>query len=154
MWQTNPTFADDAILSASDLNKLSDNGDFLYARIQGINVTFSSVRTQNISLSASNNAWTMRHQHRYLHYSLTLNSGDIDGGDDLAIYIAGNGVVIESSPTELGTAQTWSGYIDLNAAPHSSIAVGDWYTIYVKTDNNGTSVFTVDYIVESDETSI
>ena len=150
-WVTNPTFANGAVLSASDLNKLSSNSAFLYGRIQGVNVPFSSLRSENISLTASNNGWAIRHEHRYLHYRLTLVSGDIDGGDDLTVRYDGNSTVVESSPTELGTPQTWTGYIDTDSY---GLTVGDWYTIYVTTDNNGTSVFSVDYLLESDATSI
>lgn len=150
MWVTNPTFADGAVLSASDLNKLSSNGAFLYGRIQGVNVPFSSLRSENISLTAANNGWAIRHQHQYLHYRLTLVSGDIDGGGDLSIYYnSGTKLVdVETSPTELGTPQTWTGYVDV-----SSWTIGEWYTIYVTTSDDG-GVFSVDYLLESDATSI
>ena len=150
-WTANPTFTDGNVLSASDLNTLSDNLAFLYGRLQGVNMPFNSLWAVNTSLSSGNNGWTIRHMHRYLHYSLTLHSGDIDGVDDLSIYYDGNETVVESSPTALGTPQTWSGYIDTNSY---GLTVGNYYLIYVTTDNNSTSVFSVDYLIESDATSI
>ena len=149
-WQTNPTFATDDVLSASDLNKLSDNADFLYARIQGINVPFSSVRVSDTDLDATNNAWAIRHKHDYLHYKLELISGSIAGSDLSIYYNAGTKLVdVETSPTELAIAQVWEDKVDV-----SGWTVGDWYTLYITADYDTAAVFQVHYLVESDETSI
>ena len=155
-WSANPTFTDGNVLSASQLNTLSDNLAFLYGRLQGVNVPFSSLKVVNKSLNSGNNGWTFRHMHNYLHYSLTLISGNIDDGDDLTIRRADTNAVLETvedSPTELGTPQTWTGYINLGSV-WAALDVGDYYTVYVTTDNNSESVFQVDYLIESDATSI
>ena len=42
-YQTNPTFADGSILSASDLNILADNTEFLHGLVTGVNMPFPKV---------------------------------------------------------------------------------------------------------------
>lgn len=143
-----PNFSDGAILTATQLNNLSDNIEFLYGVVQGVNVPFSSLRTEGIELTSANNQWTVRHLHRYLHYRMRQITGT---SSNVKIYYNGQ-TVFEDGGTR-NAPYTWSGYIDLNSSP-GGLTIGNVYDIYVTNDFAAGNVFSVDYLLESDGTSI
>lgn len=145
-YTTPPTFADDTILTAANLNILSDDVEHLYGLISGVNIPFSS---QTITASGESRRWIFRRQARYLHYKIRNITNDTD---ELHINVNGNDEY--DDVTNRSGAYTWEGYIDLTgitAVP----AVGAFYEVYVDiTFDTGPNDLRVDYLLESDSTTL
>jgi hypothetical protein len=145
-YQTPPTFADGNVLSASQLNILSDNCEFLYSVISGINIPFTG---ETMTGSGDSRIYTFRRQGRYLHYKFRQTSGD---SDEVDIRIDGN--IEYTDATNRTSPYTWTGYEDLTLTT-SAPAVGDFYEVYVEYDMLGSpGNFHVDYFIESDSTTL
>lgn len=159
-YTTPPTFVAGAILTASQLNTLSGDIEFLHGVASGLNVPFSSVRVTGDSINDTKVHWYIRHKHRYLHYRARVTAGDID---EFRIYYNGTRIVqddtnrsspytYQSTGAPTATYPATSGVvIDLNGL---SLTVGNWYEIYVEMTQLTTMTASVDYILESDATSI
>lgn len=147
-WVSPPAFSDSTVLSAAQINILSQDIEFLYGTTQGINTPFNSMVVQQLALDATNHGWWIRHQHRYFHYKIRLTN---DVCNTLALYFNGSTVI---NDTSVRTASyTWSGYYDLNSL---SLTTGTWYKIHFVT-TLPTYTFlkmSIDYLLESDNTSI
>lgn len=145
-YTTPPTFADTNILTAAQLNTLSDNIEFLYSLISGVNIPFTS---DVVTLSGDSRSWIFRRQARYLHYKIRSTQNDTDR---MRIFANGN-AELDDGTNRIG-AYTWEGYIDLTgitAVP----AVGAFYEVYAEfTSLNGPNEWVVDYFLESDATSL
>ena len=117
-----PTLTDGTVLSASHLNLLADNANYL-GGLGGLpNVAFTQWRTS----SAGSKFYHIRHRHRYLKiYYETTNSAC----DYIKIYMNGTLVLNDGDPD---AAQTYS--IDLNSY---GFTVGTWYEIEVQTAFTG-----------------
>lgn len=146
-WTNPPTFSTGAVLTAAQLNILSDDVEFLYGKIQAVNVPFSCLVSAS-DLTSGNNGWRIIHRHRYLHYRMS-----IDGWNcfNVSIYVNGTQFVIDSTTR---TNWVWSGYLDLNPL---SLTNGTQYEIYLvnNVDNTNLSArFKVEFLGESDSTTI
>lgn len=108
-YTTPPTFTS-TTLSASQLNILSDDIEYLYGMITGVNLPVASLRIVNDNYTSTNNQWLVRHAHRYLHYKVRLVGGT---NDSLSIYY--DGVRVWQDPNTRNAAYTYSGYADLNS---------------------------------------
>lgn len=98
--------------------------------------------------------WTFRHLERYLHYKVRLTGGDIDEFEFLLSVNGGadqDGVIDHSNHSN---PYTWESYVDLNALA-TPPAVGDWLEChFLITFSGGGSELMIDYLVESDATSL
>ena len=127
-----PTLSDGAILSASYLNLLAANANYLGGLGALPNVAFRQIRTS----SAGSTFFHMRHRHRYLKaYYESTNC------DYIKIYYNGSQVMNDGDPD---AAQTYS--IDLNAL---TLTVGNWYEIEVQTAFVGTGELKLKIMWES-----
>ena len=115
------TVADGDILTASYLNTLGANANYL-GGLGGLpNVAFRQLRTSD----AGSTFFHMRHRHRYLKaYYESTNC------DYIKIYYNGSQVMNDGDPD---AAQTYS--MDLNAL---TLTIGNWYEIEVQTAFVGT----------------
>lgn len=207
-WSSPPTFADTNILTASQLNILSDDVEYLYGLVSGVNTPFNSLES-GVQLTAANNQWLIRHAYEYLHYKVRVRAGQ---NDDLEIYM-NNGTTdlrLYWDSTARTTGYEYSGYIDIEdittwgdyqgawatstsygefnivleagtyyVCPededHTSgtfatdLAAGKWvsigtstnpwtdgnrYAMYVYSNPGSSHTITVDYLLESDQTSL
>jgi hypothetical protein len=143
-WTTIPAQADGNVLTAAYLNILSDNIEFLYSLISGINIPFTGDQFG----SGVSRVYTFTRQGRYMHYKARLTSGD---SDEVILRIDGN--TEYNDATNRASPYTWSGYIDLTATT-SNPAVGDSYEVTFQFSPNPTGQFHLDYFIESDSTTL
>lgn len=142
-----PVFGSGDILSSANLNIISENLEFFWGLVSGINIPFSG---QTLSGSGNSRTWTFRHVARYLHYKIVLNGGTSD-----ELYIRVNGNREYSDATNHGSVYTWQSYIDLNAIT-SPPTVGTFYDTYIEMAfaGGGGSDLQIIYLVESDAVSL
>lgn len=118
---TPPTFVDATALSAAQLNILSADIEYLQGLIDTVNIPFSSVGY--IAGTMSEQAeWRIRHRHRYLLYSLSINATFNTG-----LYLRYNHIdvysrVMGGDPVSM----TLTSYVDLQPL---NLTVGTWYQI-------------------------
>ncbi len=211
---TPPTFADADILTATQLNILSDDLEYLHGLVSGVNTPFNSLST-TVDLTTSNNQWLVRHTNQYLHYKMRVTSNE---NNDLYIYMVrgGHPVRLFHDNVQRSGTYTYEGFINLEdvttwligttpgsgtqdvyqgawiagtynrydialnggtywycsasstteeptGTPADWVDFGTFVTLfgfgqrfqqYVETNVNTTFVFIVDYMLESDETSL
>lgn len=139
------TLSDGAILSAAHLNTLSANQEFLYGQSRQVNTPFISYRQETELLNVDDVYWTIRHRLRYFHYKVNCQ----ENADYIKIFYDNmvTPIVNVTGPT-LGAV----GYVDLDPL---GLTVGTRYQIVVDMfrDADPTEM-TVDYLLESDSTSI
>ena len=118
--------SDGDVLTATFLNALTANIEYLYGLIQsGINQPFASLRVI-ADLTAANNQWVAQHKHRYLHYKARLLAND---NDDLDIFVDNGGAYakrVYHDGTTRSATYTYSGYIDLDDPESWSDWIGAW----------------------------
>lgn len=148
-WTSPPTFADGNILTANQLNILSDDIEYLYGLGDVLNVPFCSKRYEGSSPFQNVARWRIRKKYRYLHYSFTLSAGYIN--PDFRLYYDVNKIFEITSPSTLSTLQTWSGYVDLNGL---SLTTGTWYLIYWYGDPSSNNSSIANYLIESSGTTL
>jgi hypothetical protein len=144
-WSTPPTFSDGSTLSATQLNTLSDDLSFLYGVLKAPQMTFPS-HFFNRDLASDNNGWTIRYYHRYIHYRIRITSNSISS---VKMYVNGTEYVISS--TEQTVGHVYSSYVDVNA---QGLTVGEFYTVYFVIDLGGLSSAIVEYVIQSEATSL
>lgn len=145
-YQTPPTFSTGNVLSAANLNILSDNLEFFWSLMSGVNIPFSG---QTMTLNGNSRVWTFRRVARYLHYKILLDVGD---SDEFSLYINGNREVYDAS--NHSADYTWESYVDLQAIT-SVPAVGAFYDVYVNEVFSGSpNELQVIYLIESDSTTL
>lgn len=150
-YQTVPTFSDGSILSASDLNILADNTEFLHGLVSGINVPFTKFVYDSITFDETRSEWEMIHTARYLHYKLSLiGSEDLE---TLSIVVNGTTKLIDG--TTRSPTYTYSGYLDTTVDP-GTLTTGSPYDIYFTgTFSAATNnLLVVDYLRENDSTTL
>lgn len=144
-YQTNPTFTDNNVLLASELNILADNIAFLYSLVSGVNQPFTG---ETMTGSGNSRSWSFRRQGRYLHYKMRMVTGT---SDELDIRIDGN--IEYTDATNRAAPYSWTGYVDLQATT-SAPDIGEWYEVYIEFDFTSGNDFRVDYLIESDGLSL
>lgn len=203
-WQVPPTFSNGNVLTAAQLNILSDDVEFLYGLVGGgINTPFASLPTVT-NLTSANNQWLFYHINNNFHFLVRLISDD---NNDLEIFYNGQRVYHDS--TNYSGAHTYSDYIDLDdpeswsdwsthnggtfdvahsyndhevvisagvyyqsnegsnlgntppdpkwdtlGAAAAFVTAGNYYYTYVTTDLANGGLIIVDYLLESDATSL
>lgn len=144
-YQINPTFAAGNILTASQLNILRDNIEYLYGLAAGANIPFTG---EMLTGSGESRRWTFRHRSRYLHYQMRQMNGT---SDELDIRMGPSNTIVYTDATNRSAPYTWSGYLDLEATAFLP-TIGDFYTLYVEYDFTSGNDFRIDYFIESDST--
>jgi hypothetical protein len=144
-YTTPPTFADDDVLSAAQLNILSDNIEYLYGLSASANIPFPSTG----GASGVNATFFIRHRSRYLYVRNRRDHGaDPGAGFQLTIDYGGVEIYDEDTGTS-GVEVIEVLQIDLDPL---SLVVGTWYAIDITFPTNsfsGTYAF-IDYIYEAD----
>lgn len=140
-----PVFADGAVLSATQLNILSDDLTYLYGILQAPAVTFSSLYF-NQDLASDNNGWAFRYRHRYFHYRLRVMQNTINS---VSVVINGTTYGIDGDVRSAG--HTYSGYVDVNA---QGLTLGNIYEMYFVVDVGALSAGIVDFIIQAEGTSL
>lgn len=115
-WTTPPTFADDTVLSASALNTLSDDVEFVKASIDGPNIPF---KWEHFSDShAAYYAFRKRPGIDYLHVWFEQTTGD-DGAVSLeynsGTMADGNWAVLETWTNVDSSAAPIEAWVDMSA---------------------------------------
>ena len=114
-YTTIPNLADGQVLTASWLNLLADNANFLNS-LGGIpNLAFSHVATS----TGQSLYWHMRHRHRYLYVLVSF----VNNADYFNVKYNGSTVYTNGDPSGTPTIK-----IDLNPL---SLTVGNWYVVQV-----------------------
>lgn len=125
---TPPTFSDDTVLSAAQLNILSSDIAYLEGLAGGVNVAFprqAELRGEGAFLGQGQ-FWRMRHRSTALHFdwNWTVDAGNTDHLDITVTY-AGSTIFSDGSVTGTGNSEE---IIDLT--PYS-LTTGNWYEINV-----------------------
>lgn len=131
-WTTPPTFAA-GVLSAAQLNILSDDLEYLYGVLQA---SIQPFRVLTLNLQYSNNLWYIRYKLRYLHYRVKVTGVTHD-----ALSLVVNGTTVFSDGVQRSTNYIYAGYVDLNA---QGLTPGQLYAVQFSntfpTYNSGISV--------------
>jgi len=145
-----PTFSTGAILTAAQLNILSDDIEHINSLTDFINLPFSTY-TYGIGgvQSMSEVYWVIRHRHRYLHYYLTVDTSTITANLHLDVNWGSGWNTVFSTASGLAAPSTITGYADLNSL---GIPTGSFMQVRWDALCNGLS--TNRYFAESSFTSI
>lgn len=148
-YTTVPSWSDGDILTAADLNKLADNIEFLYGLVSGVNVPFTSDTISGSSgMLVTSRNYAVRYMARYLHYKIRVTSGETESLEILIDEVS------EFSDTVDRTAPyTFEGYIDLEGIG-SPPTLNQWLSVRVPIDWNVGGSAVLDYLLQSDETSL
>lgn len=144
-YTTIPSLASGDVLTATHMNILKNNIEYLYGLYSAYNTPFCG---QTITSSGVTNIYHFRYVHRYLHYSATVTSGI---GDDFKVYVNGNSEFHDGS--NHSATYTYSGYIDLTAIT-AVPTLGDFIPVYIDILFSGSSELTIDYLICSPNTSL
>lgn len=140
-WSTPPTFADGDVLSATDLNVLADDLEYLKGVLDGSNIVHM-MRTTTIDATWQ---YYIRHTHDYCHYYIKQTVGD---SDEISIkyYDSGGSLVatVLTDATNRSATYTWQGSGDVSA-----LTVGTYYRVDVAIALTGTSSNTTYYVFEA-----
>lgn len=145
-WTTPPTFTSGNILTAAQLNILSDDQEHLYGLAQSPNLPI--VRAGGAA-GVTDKYYIVRHRLQYLNVRATWDKGSDPGSDfSLTVYYDGTSVISQSLG---GTTETTTTYqADLDSSP--SPTVGNWYEIEIDAATNsysGTYLY-IDAVWESE----
>lgn len=130
-WTTPPTFGSGNVLSAAQLNILSDDMEYLKGFVAGSNPGCPAIALAN----SGNIYYLIRHLHRYLHIKVTNTGGDLE-----VLYDA-NSVYTHANLTGVETFD-----IDTNG---QGLTVGAFYVVTVNL--NGGTTHTCHYAIETTE---
>lgn len=143
-YTTPPTFSNGSVLTATQLNTLSGDVEYLYSVTHGMNIGFTG---ELIAADGWARPYTFRNRVRYLHYKLRVTGSNV-----LQVDINVDGNVEFSDSTTRSAGYTYSGYIDLTLVT-SPPSAKDFYTVQTWVDLDGGNV-TLDYYIESNSTTI
>lgn len=134
---TPPTFTDGNILTATQLNTLSDNQEYLYGIATQTNVPFYGHSFGVNNESSEIWYWSIRHKYETFLYDVRVDLGTIS-----QVQIKMGGIAIFTDATDHNNPYTYSGTIDLTS---HGFTVGTWYTLSVEiwgsTGNNHARVW-------------
>lgn len=136
-----PNFVSGAILSAAQLNTLSDDIDFLNGIAQAPAIPFQAYEF----VGTESRTWYMRYRHRYLLYFYDVLHG---AADDIKIYVNDVEVFHDGAPGEEGGV---TGYIDLAA---QGLTLRSWYSVRVAFVPDGPSTMLLKLLVNANATSL
>jgi hypothetical protein len=170
-YTTPPTFVDTNILSAADLNILSDNQEWFAGIAGGPNPGIVSQSTTG----GVDFFMVFRNRQRYLNFKYTFVGGS--GGDYMKLWIKDNGgsyiQIFEDDPPGAGTTE----YVDLtatklkyegeggsptgpdiNGGSGLALTAGNWYSLKIESGvssgGGDAETFIMDWLFNTDGTSI
>lgn len=109
------TLSNGVVLSASHLNAISNNIEYLHGIANRVNTGFNTFRTTTSDLTNAHAVWYIRHKHKYLHYRIVCS------GTPNHVRLFFNGTMYVTS-----TSTTVSGYVDLTNLAVLPGLVGAW----------------------------
>ena len=133
-WVTPPVFANGTVLSASALNTISGDLEYLYGLAQSANVPFVQLSGENDIEAARP---YIRHRARYLHIYLSFDLHITSSSGSLVTKY--NGLTVSTYDTfAAGGVDPFAAYIniDLDAAP-GPFTSGTWYPIVFESQTSG-----------------
>lgn len=150
-YTTPPTFSNGAVLSAANLNTLSDDIEYLYALATAVSAPFCG---QTMVAGGDSRYWTFRRRARYLHYQVRLTASDIDEFELLITNYGGtdqDGVIDHSNHS---APYTWSGYVDLDSLGDPPALLEFYKVHFVITFSGSGNELEIDYLLQSDSTTL
>jgi hypothetical protein len=138
-WVTPPTFADGNYLLATDLNKLSNNVEHLYAKAHQVNTGCLLIDfNPGSGVTETKTPYAYRHFSNTFRYRAEVNVGTFDA---LVIkYKASGGsttTVLNDGGTNPSAPYVWTGTVDISSM---GFTVGDYYEIQIEaTGQTGSS---------------
>lgn len=117
-----PTINDNDVLTASYLNSLSSNQEFLYSLGNAANAPFNSIRVNTGNLDESIAFWRIRHRLDHLHFRITT----VDSSNDEWLRVYYNGVKVWGDESPSGGV--YSGTYDLSTWAGLPNLAGAWAT--------------------------
>lgn len=148
-----PTFVTGNVLTASSLNILSDDIEYINSLSDYVNLPLSAYKYGVSGIETMSNAyWTFVHRHRYLHYYLVVESGTITTDPHqlhLDINFGSGWTTIQTVGAGPIGPSTIAGYVDLNP-----FSVPDNAKMQVRWDTNIDGQATNYYFLESSFTTL
>lgn len=142
-----PTKADGDVLTASLLNQLADNCQFLAGIASQVNIPF--VAEETVAGGNFTYKYRIRHMHRYFHYYIAQTASTSDNLD-----VKYDGTTVYNDGGDRTAPYAWSGYVDLDATP-GGLVVGDFYEVYVSvTQKTGSGQTLLWFLLESPSTTL
>jgi len=129
------------ILSASYLNALTQNTEYLYGAAKGRNFPFQGYSHVDFTIDASKVYWYIRHRRFYLYYKMAVDA-DLDY---IRIKVSDGTTTTTLFANETpGSTHTFEAFIDV-----SNLTAGLWYKIWVEADwMSGDNQLVVSRLVE------
>lgn len=131
-YTTPPTFTTGNVLSAANLNNLSDNIEFLYGVTRQTNPA-----TQMVEIIAGDGAtataakWAIRHKTDTLKFHMTMTNGTID-----AMRIKYGSTTVYTDSNDRSNPYVYTGTTDISGL---GLTVGTWYVVTVEIDGEPAS---------------
>jgi len=125
LFQTPPDFVD-GVLSATQLNILSDDLEYLYGLSSGVNMPF----LRDPQFQGGNNTisyWQIRHRAQYLNVYIAYTL-DASWNNHLAWTVTYGGTTISSTDP---IAYANPGYVSFDLNALGSFTLGNWYEITI-----------------------
>jgi hypothetical protein len=149
-WTTPPTFSDNAVLSAAQLNILSDDLAYLYGLLQAPQPAITTFFS-NQNLTSSNNKYVFRYKHRYLHYRVTVADDGYGDNTNTLLELWVNGTRLLQDTNTRPTGYVYSGYVDLNSL---GLTLGTVYPAYWVSTLGTLSELLIEYLIQAEGTSL
>lgn len=126
-YTTPPTFVTGAVLSAAQLNTLSDNQEYLYGAVTMTNPAVQMVEiTAGDSVTATATKWAIRHRTNTLKYRMDMVQGTSDG-----VRIKFGSTTVFNDSSDRNTPYSFDSTVDISSA---GLTVGTWYVVTVELD--------------------
>ena len=112
-YQNPPTWVAANLVSAEQLNALTNDIEYLYGLVAGANVPVSMLKTRaGVDLDSTNNQFLIRHGAQYLHFRCELTTND---NNDLDIFIVRDSqeIMIWTDSTTRNANYIYEEYIDI-----------------------------------------
>lgn len=159
-----PTFTAGSVLSAAQMNILSDDIEYLYGKVGG---AVPAVNAHKTTSTGDDAYYAFRYKGRYIHLKYVLGSG---AGNHVRVYVDDGSeqkIFADESPNAsttntavidlLGTAWVSYDYVGGTSAGGSAtwtLSTGDVYLIHLDWDNGSNTDFTFQYIINSDSDTL
>jgi hypothetical protein len=147
-WTTPPTFTAGAVLSAAQMNIISQDLQHLFDTIGQVNTSFNQQDFADGTTSEQTFEFNQLHRAQYFHWNISIGGGLHD-----ELRISYNGTEIFTDLGARAGPYTWQGHVDLDANP-GGLTIGAFYTVVVtfrwtNSANNGT----INFLGESGSTT-
>lgn len=124
---TPPTFTNGNVLSASQLNILSDDIEYLYGVVRQTNAATQMVElVAQSGLTTTATKWSIRHRTNTLRYRMDVVQGTVDG-----VRIKFGSTTVYNNADDHSNPYTYNGTADLSSF---GLTMGQWYIVTVEVD--------------------